>query len=130
MPKNLQLPLTRTVISGKAHVIKTFHLKAHQTRPLLSPLEFSGFVKFTASQQWCSKFMVENKHVSVALHGEAGGVDMAAAEAQMELIRAAVQEYGLKFVYKMDGTGLLFKLLPIGAYVKNKEARGREVPCL
>ena len=74
--------------------------------------------------------MVENKYVSVALHGEAGGVDMAAAEAQMELIRAAVQEYGLKFVYKMDGTGLLFKLLPIGAYVKNKEARGREVPCL
>ena len=123
LPKDLQLPLTGTVISGKAHAIKTFYLKAHQTRPLLSPLEFSGFVKFTASQQWCSKFMVENKYVSVALHGEAGGVDMAAAEAQMELIRAAVQEYGLEFVYNMDETGLFFRLLPNRAYVKKEEAR-------
>ena len=67
--------------------------------------------------------MVKSKHVLCTLYSEVGGVNMTALEAQMEIIRAAVQKYGLEFVYSVAETGLFFKLLPNWAYVKQEEAR-------
>ena len=123
MPKSLQIPVTGAIVHTKALEVRDFYLAADKTRPLLSPLEKSGFKSFTASQQWCSKVMIAGGWNSRMLHGEAGSVDKAAAEPSMERIRALVQEYGLEFTYNMDETGLFFKLLPNRAYVKKEDVK-------
>ena len=123
MPKSLRIPVTGGIIQSKALEIRDFYLKANKTRALLSSLEKAGLESFTASQQWCSKMMIAGGWNSRTLHGEAGSVDVEAAEPEMEKIRAAVQEYGLEFTYNMDETGLFFKLLPNRAYVKNEETK-------
>ena len=123
MPKSLWILVIGGIIQSKALEIRDFYLKANKTRALLSSLEKAGFESFTASQQWCSKMMIAGGWNSRILHGEAGSVDVEAAEPEMEKIRAAVQEHGLEFTYNMDETGLFFKLLPNRAYVKNEETK-------
>ena len=50
--------------------------------------------------------MTDGGYTSRLLHREAGGVDIAAAEPRMELVRAKILEYRLEFMYNMDETGL------------------------
>ena len=82
---------------------------------------------FKASESWASKFAIASGWRSKALHGEAGAVDIAAVESEIQKIRELIKEYGEEYVYNMDETGLFFKLLPNRSYVKkehSKTARG------
>ena len=60
MPKSLQVSMTGAVLVKKTVDVKELYLKAHKTKPLLSPVKLKGLKNFTVSQQWCSNFMLDN----------------------------------------------------------------------
>lgn len=130
MPKDAQLPVTGSVISVRAIMMKEHLLCKHfdDNDPfVLTADEFSALEAFTASKSWCSKTAILFGLRSKVLHGEAGSVDVDAVSDDIKNIVNIIKRYKLDNVYNTDETGLFFKCLPNRSYVDNesaKDARG------
>lgn len=112
-----------SVISAKALKIKQRLLEEHSKNPFLTENEVTAMTSFQASDSWAGKVARESGWRSKALHGEAGGVDVAEVEPQMAAIRAKIKQFDPNYVYNMDETGLFFKLLPNRSYVKQEDVK-------
>ncbi len=67
------------VVSMRALLIRDRLLEKHKEEPFLTEEEVSGMEKFIGSSSWSGKFMRQSGMRLVALHGEAGDVDIEAA---------------------------------------------------
>ena len=112
-----------SVISAQALKIKQRLLEEHNKKPFLTESEVTAMTSFQDSDSWAGKVARESGWRSKALHGEAGGVDVAAVEPQMAAIRAKIKQFDPNYVYNMDETGLFFKLLPNRSYVKQEDVK-------
>jgi len=82
---------------------------------------------FTASHGFVRGFLRRHQICNVALHGEAGAVNQAAAAAAIAKIRSQLEGFDPELIYNMDETGLLYRCLPSRSYVPRrdrKRARG------
>ena len=117
---------TGGVISVQALKIKDKLLKLHKENKLTNPLsedEVTSLKEFTASKSWASLKAIALGFKSVALHGEAGDVDLEAIAAEINELREKIRTFHPDNVYNMDETGLMFKCLPNRSYVKKSEVK-------
>jgi hypothetical protein len=117
---------TGEVISVQALKIKKKLLKLHEENKLTNPLsedEVTALKAFTASTSWASLKAIALGFKSVALHGEAGDVDLEAIAAEINELREKIRSFHPDNVYNMDETGLMFKCLPNRGYVKRSEVK-------
>ena len=112
-----------SVISAQALKIKQRLLEEHNKKPFLTESEVTAMTSFQDSDSWAGKVARESGWRSKALHGEAGGVDVAEVEPQMAAIRAKIKQFDPNYVYNMDETGLFFKVLPNLSYVKQEDVK-------
>ena len=112
-----------SVISAQALKIKQRLLEEHNKKPFLTESEVTAMTSFQDSDSWAGKVARESGWRSKALHGEAGGVDVAEVEPQMAAIRAKIKQFDPNYVYNMDETGLFFKVLPNRSYVKQEDVK-------
>ena len=83
---------------------------------------------FKASNGWFSNWRWRfNVSKYVKLHGEAGDVDMQAAEQSIDLLRNALLSYDPSNVFNMDESGLCYKTIPNKSYVLQDEGDSRQI---
>lgn len=68
-------------------------LEQHEDSLFLTEDEVKGMEKLTACTLWASKFMHQNGMKSIALHGEAGDVDHAAVEPDIQKLRDIIKKF-------------------------------------
>lgn len=118
------------MLSVQAKKIQDRLLSAHTESPFLDEKEIAALNAFKASESWASKFARKSGWRSIALHGEAGSVDIKSVQPAITKLRDKIKEYDPDHVYNMDETGLFFKVLPNRSYVKKSEiksARGTKL---
>lgn len=103
--------------------IKDRLLEKHKESSFLTQNEVDALTVFKASESWASKFARKSGWRSIALHGEAGSVDIEAVQPQISELRELINKYDLDHVYNMDETGLFYKVLPNRSYVKKSESK-------
>lgn len=95
------LPISRSILQSKA----------------LKIAEQLGIKNFKASDGWFGKWRRRlGVGKSVRLHGEAGDVNLVAAENEMNDTRENLASYSNNNVFNMDETGLFYKCLPKKSY--------------
>jgi len=72
-------------------------------------LDITGF---SASHGWIRGFLKRLDICNVAMHGQAGAVNLVAAAAAVEEIRRRLEAFPPDRIYNMDETGLLYRCLP------------------
>ena len=123
IPKDARLPITGKVISHQALLTKNTLLEKHNNEPFLTDVEVTAMEEFKASLSWSWKTAKAFGWKSVALHGEAGSVDIQAIWPEIDSLKAKIATYNLDNVYNMDETGLFFKCLPNCSYVEQKDSK-------
>ena len=111
LARSAEISVTHSIIAAKAIYLGD--------KILLKDLpEWQACVlrQFSASREWTDKFVNRHGLQSVALHGEAGSVDIAGVAADIAELRAKVREYKLQNIYNMDETGLILNFFP-GAHI-------------
>ena len=74
--------------------------------------------KFSASDGWFSHWRwCFDISKCVKLHGEAGEVDLKAAEHEFQKLRIEIGKYPPSNVFNMDKAGLFFKAIPNRSYI-------------
>ena len=64
------------------------------------------------SNGWLYRFKKRNLFKSYTAHGESGDADVAAAEAELPILRSLVRYYGERNVYNADEFGLWYRQIP------------------
>lgn len=82
-----------------------------------------GVTGFTASHGYTRGFLARNDECNVAMHGEAGAANLAAAASAVEKIRLNLEGYPPDRIYNLDETGLLYRCLPSRSYVPRRNRR-------
>jgi len=82
-----------------------------------------SIVGFTASHGYVRGFLKRHDICNIAMHGQAGDANLAAAAAAVEKIRRRLDAYPPDRIYNMDETGLLYKCLPSRSYVPRRDRR-------
>eukprot|EP00170_Pyropia_yezoensis_P002565 contig_10773_g2569 len=82
-----------------------------------------GIAGFSASHGWVRGFLKRFDICNVAMHGQAGEVNLALAASAMQDIRRALEAYPPERIYNMDETGLLYRCLPSRSYVPRRDRR-------
>ena len=78
--------------------------------------------KFSASDGWFSHWRwCFDISKCVKLHGEAGDVDLKAAEHEFQKLRIEIGKYPPSNVFNMDEAGLFFKAIPNRSYILQNE---------
>ena len=86
-----------------------------------------GHVGFKASNGWFDHWRWRyNVKKSVRLQGEAGDIDIAAVEQDIEMLRCALKEYSPGNIFNMDETGLFFRAIPNHSYLMANEGDQRQ----
>lgn len=78
---------------------------------------------FAASYGFVGGFLARHDICNVAMHGQAGAVNLAKAAAAVADIRRKLEGYTPDRIYNMDGTGLLYRGLPSRSYVPRKDRK-------
>lgn len=82
--------------------------------------QLRGIAKFKASDGWLARWRWRyGVGKSVHLHGEAGDVDLEAAEKEMQALRDKLVEggYAADHIFNMDETGLFYRAMPRRSFV-------------
>ena len=94
---------------------------------------YRGHVDFKASTGWFDHWRWHyNVKKSVRLQGEAGDIDTAAVEQDIEMLRCALKEYSPGNIFNIDETGLFYRAIPNHSYLvadegdQRQEGRGRK----
>lgn len=82
-----------------------------------------GITGFSASHGWVRGFLKRFDICNVAMHGQAGEVNLALAASAMQDIHRALEAYPPERIYNMDETGLLLRCLPSCSYVPRRDRR-------
>ena len=115
--------LPESVLAVKAMDIKKRLLEQHESSPFLQEYEVNAMEAFQGSVPWAGKMARQFGWTSKALHGEAGGADVDAVQAEIDSLREKIKQYSPANVYNMDETGLFFKALPNRSYLKKKDTK-------
>ena len=105
LARSAKMPVTHTIISVKALCLKEALLKQD-----ISVDEAIMLRNFTASRGWTDKFVKRHSLRSVALHGEAGSVDVSGIAADIVALREKLRDYKPSNIYDVDETGLFLNL--------------------
>ena len=105
------LPVSRTLIKARA---------LHEAR--VRGLDFKASNGWFCNWRW--RFNVSRY---VKLHGEAGDVDMHAAEQDIDLLRNALLSYDPSNIFNMDESGLCYRTIPNKSYVLQVEGDSRQI---
>lgn len=78
---------------------------------------------FAASHGFVRGFLARHDICNVAMHGQAGAVNLAKAAAAVEEVRRKLEGYNPDRIYNMDETGLQYRCLPSRSYVPRKDRK-------
>ena len=100
------LPVTQALITARA----------------MLEARIRGHVDFKASNGWFDHWRWRyNVKKSVRLQGEAGDIDIAAVEQDIEMLHCALKEYSPGNIFNMDETGLFFRAILNHSYLMANE---------
>ena len=86
-----------------------------------------GIQTFKASNGWFWKWRNRyNITPSVTLHGEAGDIDLKAAEQKIQILREALHEFRSENIFNMDESALFYKAIPRRSYLMEDEGDKRQ----
>ena len=86
-----------------------------------------AMTKFSGSDDWFSHWRWHfDISKCVKLHGEAGDVDLKAAEHEFQKLRIEIGKYPPSNVFNMDEAGLFFKAIPNHSYMLQNEGDVRQ----
>ena len=71
-------------------------------------------------RNWKKRFNIGNK---IKLYGEAGDVNIEAADALIQDLREKLEDFDTKNVFNMDETGLFYREFPTKTYLATSESR-------
>ena len=89
-------------------VILTWQLIQKKTKDFAEQLKISEDQRPSFSDGWLEKFLDRHHLQTIVLSGESGSADIAAIEAALPDIQAAINKFSPQDVFNMDETGLFF----------------------
>ena len=111
-------------IAASRHVLQAFGLSAKATfleAPTISAAVTSKLEMFRAGEKWCRNFVQRQNLKIKVLHGEAGSVNAQLVKEGMEKIREACKNYPPCWIFNVDETGIMWKLMPRRTYLSTKQ---------
>ena len=86
-----------------------------------------GIKNFSASDGWFSRWRWRYAiSKATKLHGEAGDVNIEAAESEMRALRESLKDYSLECIFNMDELGLFYRAIPNRTYLLSSEGDKRQ----
>lgn len=111
--EDLDRALLAWVEASQSSVIITDEVLKEKARRFFPAIpKYAGMSIPAFSNGWIGGFKKRHSIKSRYRHGEAGSVDIAAAQEQLVEIRAAVMRYKLADIYNCDETGLFWRSTP------------------
>lgn len=116
LSRNMKLPVTQAVLKTRALLICYRLLSS-----ALPQFDKDRIAKFTVSKGWVTWFLKCHALRSVWLYKKVGSTSAADVAQKLSELCAKLRSYDPECIFKVDKTGIFFKLLPRRTYVCHTE---------